>query len=600
MSTSFADLGVPADLVQALEREGIAAPFEVQVASIPDAIAGRDVLGRAPTGSGKTLAFGIPLVAQLAKAKPRRPKALVLSPTRELAEQIRRALEPLARVRKRSVLSIYGGVGFGAQRTGLKNGADLIVACPGRLIDLIEQNELSLDQVEYVVVDEADRMADMGFLPAVKKLLDLTAQERQTVLFSATLDKEVQVLIDRYQSDPVTHQVGEVEPDLSLVTHTFYKTKAEEKLALAADTIDNAGPTVIFCRTRHGVDRVARQLKSAGIKSGWIHGGRSQSQRDAALQAFTSGKVQALVATDVAARGIHVDGVRCVIHFDPPAEYKDYVHRSGRTARAGNDGVVVSFINSDQVKSAKKMMRDVGLPQTEIHAAPDTSERAAHIQIELRSRRAQNEKNQKGKGAAGKGGRGEKRPERGNRSAAPERASQDWRTRGDSSTSETRADGDKRGGRTDSRDAKRTPRQENPRSDRAARSESAKNAKSEDSMGGRRAPDVAKAEDREWSVTNTRPKKSGPKKPRHRDRDATPRADRGDRAERPERTAADSESSGTGSRKAGMPKRLRNDGTAQPKRAHRSGGKPGAKAGKGGPKSGPKRSGKPRPKNKRS
>jgi len=400
MTTSFADLGVPPDLVAVLNARGIADPFDIQRATIPDALAGRDVLGRAPTGSGKTIAFGLPLVVHLGKSKPRRPRGLILSPTRELADQIRRELEPLAKALDRSVLSIYGGVGFAAQLNGLRDGADLIVACPGRLLDLLEQGQLTLDQVDQVVVDEADRMADMGFLPAVRELLDLTASNRQTVLFSATLDRDVQVLIDHYQNDPVTHEVGDVEPDMSQVTHRFISTKAEQKLALAADLIDDAGATIVFCRTRHGVDRVARQLKSAGIRAGWIHGGRSQSQRDAALHSFVTGKVQALVATDVAARGIHVDDVACVIHFDPPADSKDYVHRSGRTARAGAGGMVVSFINRDQVNSAKRMISDVGMPPTEIEPTPEVSDKAKHVQMDVRSRKTGSSSNRQGKNSA--------------------------------------------------------------------------------------------------------------------------------------------------------------------------------------------------------
>lgn len=392
MTSRFADLGVPTDLVERLDRNGITEPFDIQTATIPDALAGKDVLGRAPTGSGKTLAFGIPMVATLESGKARRPRGLILSPTRELAEQIRRELAPLAQVRGRHILSIYGGVGFRDQVNGLRNGADLLVACPGRLIDLLEQGELQLSDVDKVVVDEADRMADMGFLPQVREILDLTSAKRQTVLFSATLDKDVQVLIDNYQRNPVTHQVGEVEPDLSTVTHRFIKTAAQSKLALAADLIDETGPTVVFCRTRHGVDRVARQLKQAGIKAGWIHGGRSQSQRDTALYAFTSNHVQCLVATDVAARGIHVDGVECVIHFDPPTDHKDYVHRSGRTARAGESGLVVSFINRDQERAAKKMMKEVGLPDVDLEETPELSSRADHVKIELRSKKPSEKK----------------------------------------------------------------------------------------------------------------------------------------------------------------------------------------------------------------
>ncbi len=376
---SFGDLGVPEDLVAVLDKRGITTPFEIQRASIPDALAGRDVLGRAPTGSGKTLAFGIPMVAGIGKATPRRPRGLILSPTRELAEQIRRELEPLAKTRQRSVLAVYGGVGMESQRRALRKGLDLLVACPGRLLDLIGQGECSLDQVSFVVIDEADRMADMGFLPVVRQILDMCSSRQQTVMFSATLGKEVKVLTDTYQNAPVTHQVGASEPDLRLVAHRFILTEQSAKVGLSADIIDDAGPTIMFCRTRHGVDRVARQLKRVGVKAGWIHGGRSQNQRDAALKAFTDGRVQALVATDVAARGIHVDGVACVIHYDPPADPKDYVHRSGRTARAGAEGVVVSYINPDQKKGAIRMLKDVGLPPIPFEELPDISRREVKV-----------------------------------------------------------------------------------------------------------------------------------------------------------------------------------------------------------------------------
>ena len=360
-SSTFADLGVPGDIVKALDTNGITSPFEIQTATIPDALAGRDVLGRAPTGSGKTLAFGIPMVARLKDAKPHAPTGLILSPTRELAEQIRKELEPLAEVRGRSVAAVYGGVGFGAQLKALRNGVDMLVACPGRLLDLIDQNEVRLREVKIAVVDEADRMADMGFLPVVKKILDLTNDQRQTVFFSATLGKEVQILTDRYQSDPVLHEVGEREPDMTRMTHRFVRIDRTEKVALAAHEIRSHGQTIVFCRTRHGSDRVARQLKKYGVKTGVIHGRRTQNQRDNALKAFVDGKTQALVATDVAARGIHVDGVDCVVHFDPPEDDKAYTHRSGRTARAGASGVVVSFITNEQLKDTKKLQRQLKL-----------------------------------------------------------------------------------------------------------------------------------------------------------------------------------------------------------------------------------------------
>ena len=375
-SPTFAELGLPSELVEVLERKLITEPFEIQTLTIPDALVGRDILGRAPTGSGKTLAFGLPMLARLERGSKKLPRALVLSPTRELAEQISRELEPLAKAMDRSVLSVYGGVGLDRQIKALRKGVDVLVACPGRLLDLINQRAVRLDEVDIVVVDEADRMADMGFLPDVRKLLDQTSQDRQTLLFSATLDKDVQVLIDKYQHDPVVHEVGEVEPDLSIVDHRFIKVKKTDRVWLAADLIDDAGPTVIFVRTRHGVDRLARQLKAEGIKAGYIHGGRSQSQRDRALSVFIAGKVDALVATDVAARGIHVDGVACVIHFDPPADIKDYVHRSGRTARAGAEGMVVSFVDGPQVKESQKMQRRLAL-DAEVESPPARKPRSS-------------------------------------------------------------------------------------------------------------------------------------------------------------------------------------------------------------------------------
>ncbi len=425
MTTSFADLGLPADLVDVLARQRITTPFEIQIATIPDALAGRDVLGRAPTGSGKTLAFGLPLVVRLEQAKPRRPKALILSPTRELAEQIRAELEPLLRERGRTGVAVYGGVGFRDQTRALRNGVDLLVACPGRLIDLIEQGEVSLNEVNQVVIDEADRMADMGFLPPVRKLLDMTSPDRQTTLFSATLDRDVQVIVDAYQNDPVRHEFGPSRQTLDeRATHRFIKTQQNLKVSLAADVITSTGTTIVFCRTRHGVDRVARQLKNAGVKAGWIHGGRSQNQRDAALDAFVSGRVAALVATDVAARGIHVDDVAGVIHFDPPEDAKTYIHRSGRTARAGAGGVVVSFVNADQHKTTQKMQKELGLA----HAIEDTPEltapqdRPAPIRDEAApSSRGQGRKPSRGtqgRGGpgSGRGARGPGGPNRGGRS----------------------------------------------------------------------------------------------------------------------------------------------------------------------------------------
>jgi len=363
MTPTFADLGVPADIAASLERRGILTPFPVQEATLPDGLAGRDVSGRAPTGSGKTLAFGIPLIASVAKAAPKRPRGLVLVPTRELAAQVAKELVQLAGARRLSVACFYGGTGYGNQIQALRRGVDIAVCCPGRLEDLVARGDLRLDAVDAVVVDEADRMADMGFLPAVRRILDQTSPDRQTLLFSATLDGDVDVLVRRYQRDPARHEVVGAEDDQGVVHHLFWRSDREERVAITADVVSRHGSAVVFCRTRRGADRLTKQLVAAGIGAVPIHGSRSQSQREAALAAFTAGRAQALVATDVAARGIHVDDVACVVHFDPPADEKDYVHRSGRTGRAGADGVVVSLVGEDQVKAVRTLQRALGLPE---------------------------------------------------------------------------------------------------------------------------------------------------------------------------------------------------------------------------------------------
>ena len=345
-STTFAELGVPAELVRTLHARGLVDAFDIQAMTVPDGLAGRDLCGRAPTGSGKTIAFGIPLVAGVGNARPKRPRGLVLVPTRELAAQVCGELEWLGGGRKLRVAAVYGGAGFGAQFKALRRGVDILVACPGRLTDLIERREVDLDEVEMVVVDEADRMADMGFLPAVQALLDRTPPNRQTMLFSATLDGAVDRLVQRYQTNPSRHLLPEA--DQSAATHRFWSVDRGDRVGVTAEIVAAAGPTIVFCRTKHGADALAKKLDQRGVRSAAIHGNRSQGQRERALALFADGKVQALVATDVAARGIHVDAVACVVHFDPPADFKDYTHRSGRTARAGANGTVVSLVVSDQ------------------------------------------------------------------------------------------------------------------------------------------------------------------------------------------------------------------------------------------------------------
>ena len=365
MSATFSSLGVPAPFVSALAADGMVTPFAIQAATIPDLLAGRDLCGKAPTGSGKTVAFGVPLIARTTtKAAPNRPTAVVLVPTRELAQQVSRALVPLGKVAGRYVLAAYGGTNIVNQAKVLRRGVDVLVACPGRLQDLVNRGHVRLDAVKTVVIDEADQMADMGFLPQVRALLDLMPIERQTVLFSATLDGDVDVLIRRYQRDPARYAIedGGDEPQLE---HHLSALDLSERSTVGAALVTKHGPTMIFTRTRHGADRVAEQLHAAGLRTAAIHGGRSQAQREIALERFKRGAVNALVATDVAARGIHVDGVELVLHWDLAGTPKDYLHRSGRTGRAGATGVVVTFVNPSGIRAAKRLMQQAGVDAVE-------------------------------------------------------------------------------------------------------------------------------------------------------------------------------------------------------------------------------------------
>jgi superfamily II DNA/RNA helicase len=387
--SSFADFGVPAPLCATLARRGITEPFPIQAATLPDALAGRDVAGKAPTGSGKTLAFGLAIADRAAKAgalEPRRPRALVLVPTRELAAQVQRELTALIDERAHGpVVAIYGGVGYGPQRKALARGVSAVVACPGRLEDLIATGDVRLDAVDLVVLDEADRMADMGFMPAVRRLLDRTPDRRQTLLFSATLDGDVDKLVRSYQHDPVHHAAAGADDDDVEVAHHFWTVAREERVAVTADIVHRAGSTIVFTRTRHGADRVTRQLARYGVKAVAIHGRRTQAQRDQALRQFSTGRAPALVATDVAARGIHVDAVGCVVHFDLPDEPKDYVHRSGRTGRAGASGTVVALVGEDARKDARALQRALGRSEPLEPAAPErlpAAEPVARPQVE--------------------------------------------------------------------------------------------------------------------------------------------------------------------------------------------------------------------------
>jgi superfamily II DNA/RNA helicase len=362
LNPSFAELGVPAALTARLRAHHVTAPFPIQEATLPDALAGRDVCGRAPTGSGKTLAFGLALAARTSRAKPRKPTGLVLVPTRELAAQVERELAWIGGGDLRTT-TIYGGVGYDPQRRALSKGVDVVVACPGRLEDLLAGGVLTLDAVETVVLDEADRMADMGFVPAVRRLLDQTPRRRQTLLFSATLDGEVDDLVRRYQRDPSHHDVAGSDADCGEVEHRFWRVDRSERVGVVASLVGPRHRSIVFCRTKRGADRVAKQLNQLGLKSVPLHGDRTQGQRDRAIAAFAGGSAQVLVATDVAARGIHVDAVECVVHYDPAADAKDYVHRSGRTGRAGADGFVVTLVFDEVRKDVTALQRALGVKQ---------------------------------------------------------------------------------------------------------------------------------------------------------------------------------------------------------------------------------------------
>lgn len=358
---SFSDLGIGPAIVRELNKQGISEPFEVQKESIPDSLLGRDVCCRAPTGSGKTLAFGLPLIARTRRANSKRPTSLILTPTRELAEQINSVLRPIAQAVDRDIVSIYGGVSYKKQYNALNKGVDILVACPGRLIDLLDRRALKLDDVETVVLDEADRMADMGFMEPVCEILDLCAENRQTILFSATLDEDVSELVKNYQNNPVTIEVGPKEVSIENMQHLFWTMKPHQKLRVTSDILTKCGKTMIFCKTRRGVDRLGDEMYDAEINVATLHGGLNQRQRDRALRRFTKGGAAALVATDVAARGIDIQGVNCVIHYDPPENGKAYKHRSGRTARAGADGVVISYVQRSQQRTYNKIQNEVGI-----------------------------------------------------------------------------------------------------------------------------------------------------------------------------------------------------------------------------------------------
>jgi superfamily II DNA/RNA helicase len=363
LSSTFETLGVAGDLVAALARDAITEPFPIQALTIPDALAGRDLCGKAKTGSGKTLAFGLPLLERIGPADPKRPRALVLTPTRELANQVKNVLAPLGRVRGLRVAAVYGGVSMDQQIRALRKGVDAVIGTPGRLIDLLERGELSLHAVDVLVVDEADRMADLGFMPQVQRLLHRIESEHQTMLFSATLDGAVRQLVRRYMLDPVRHEVDAREATVDEMQHRFLHVHQMDKVKVAAAISRGVDRTLVFVRTKRGADRLVGQLRREGVRAGAIHGDLRQGARERALADFARGKLPVLVATDVAARGIHVDAVDVVVHYDPAEDAKAYVHRSGRTARAGEAGVAVTLMLWNQENDVRVVQRRLGLDE---------------------------------------------------------------------------------------------------------------------------------------------------------------------------------------------------------------------------------------------
>ncbi|GGC64196.1 DEAD/DEAH box helicase [Hoyosella rhizosphaerae] len=361
-NTTFTDLGVPANIVSALAADGKTDAFPIQVDTLPDSLQGRDILGRGKTGSGKTLAFAIPMVTHLqagaSRRVPGKPRGLILAPTRELATQIAATLEPLAIVTGLRVTTIFGGVPQGRQVGALKRGVDIVVACPGRLEDLMKQRHISLDAVEITVLDEADHMADLGFLPGVTRIMTATPSDGQRLLFSATLDNGINTLVKRFLKNAVMHSVDEANSPVAAMTHHIFEVdSADEKKRLINALAAGTGRRILFMRTKHHAKRLAKHLTEQGIPAVDLHGNLSQAQRDRNLNAFGEGGIRVLVATDVAARGVHVDNVELVVHVDPPVEHKAYLHRSGRTARAGQSGDVVTVVLPDQRQDLRRLLR---------------------------------------------------------------------------------------------------------------------------------------------------------------------------------------------------------------------------------------------------
>ncbi|MEV7555776.1 DEAD/DEAH box helicase [Amycolatopsis sp. NPDC089917] len=468
MSTpTFTELGLPETLVAALAEQGVTSPFPIQAATLPHSLAGRDVLGRGRTGSGKTYGFVLPVLARLAEGptrrRPGRPRALVLAPTRELATQIEASFLPLAKPLGLKVTTIFGGVSPNPQITRLRDGVDIVVACPGRLADHMRSGEAKLDHVEITVLDEADHMADLGFLPDVRRIMAETPERGQRLLFSATLDAGVDVLVKRFMSDPVTHSVDSAQSPVATMTHHVLHLEETHRLPVLIDLTAAPGRTLVFTRTKHRAKQLTRKLMASGVPAVELHGNLGQTARTRNLEAFASGAAKTLVATDIAARGIHVDDVTLVIHADPPVEHKAYLHRSGRTARAGASGTVVTLMTDAQVSDVRDLTRKAGIKPTTTQLGPghpllselapgersftasprrpivDTRPKRVTASGEAIPAKGEDEERPAGRGRGGRPGRG-RGPSAGGRGASGgRRGSSDGRSR------QPRSEGDRRG-----------------------------------------------------------------------------------------------------------------------------------------------------------
>ncbi|MEU7414605.1 DEAD/DEAH box helicase [Streptomyces sp. NPDC042638] len=413
---SFAELDMPERLLTALGTEGVTVPFPIQAATLPNALAGRDVLGRGRTGSGKTLAFGLPLLARLdgKRAQPRQPLALVLVPTRELAQQVTDALAPYARALRLRLTTVVGGMSIGRQASALRGGAEVVVATPGRLKDLIERGDCRLDQVTITVLDEADQMADMGFMPQVTALLDQVGPDGQRLLFSATLDRNIDLLVRRYLHDPVVHSVDPSAGAVTTMEHHLLHVHDADKHDAATEIAARDGRVIMFLDTKHAVDRLAKHLLSVGVRASALHGGKSQPQRNRTLAQFKDGRVTVLVATNVAARGIHVDNLDLVVNVDPPGDHKDYLHRGGRTARAGESGTVVTLVLPHQRRAMDRLMTDAGITPSTARVRPGDPElqritgarTPSGVPVTIPAPVAERSERGEGPGSAGRGRRG--------------------------------------------------------------------------------------------------------------------------------------------------------------------------------------------------